>query len=127
MEMFKFNLVEGYTIEGKYPKFGKGTFKVLMQDGEYYGEMVVEMGGNIQGSELLASILETINDMGLEPNMDFEENKKHVVVNEEGLLKGVNLYDAEGNSLFIDAEYDPKDLIHVIVGVVMVKYELKKE
>lgn len=126
MERFKFNQVEGYSIEGSYPKYGTGTFKVLLQDGDYYGELVVQAGGNVQGSELIGSIINSINDMDLKIDMRFEENRKHAVVDEDGYLKGVLLYNDNGDSLEIEGEYDEDHLKHVVVGIVMTHYKLDK-
>lgn len=126
MERFKFNQVEGYSIEGFYPKYGTGTFKVLLQDNDYYGELVVQAGGNVQGSELIGSIIDSINDMDLQIDMKFEENRKHAVVDKDGYLMGVLLYNDKGDSLKIDGEYDEDHLKHVVVGIVMTRYELKK-
>ena len=120
-------LIKGYSIEGSYPKWGRGLFKVLLQDGNYYGEIVISAGGNVQGVSLISIVANYLEDVDVDfIDMNIPENRKHAVVDNDGYLIGFKLFDDKGNELFIDGDYDKDYFRHVIVGIVMTNYELEK-
>lgn len=126
--MFRFEGVKNYTIEGWYPKWGNAKFKVLLQDGDYYGEIVVYRGGNMQGVSLISGVANSLDDLDYEEiDMSVPENKRHAVVDDEGYLIGFRLYNDSGGEMFIDGTYDMEHFKHVIVGIVMVDYTLENK
>lgn len=122
MEQFKFEKIVGYSLEGLYPKYGDGEFKVIMQDGDFYGELIVYHGGNILGCSLIRSVADSLEDVDMIIDMKRTENKKHAIVDEEGYLEGVRLFDSKGDDLVIE----DTDFNSAIIGIVMTDYEFRK-
>lgn len=111
-----------YTVLGSYPKFGKAEFEITLLDGAYRGKLIAGYGGNVYGSTLIKAVTELFEDDEFEPKMKFPENQTHAVVDEDGFLSAVHLYDDTGDELVLT---DWQDIRHSIVGVMMIDYKVE--
>ncbi|MEF3306653.1 DUF5406 family protein [Paenibacillus sp. GYB003] len=108
-----------YMGEGSYPRYGKHVVRVLLQDGEYQGYIVLEMGGNCKGGSILTSVISTIEDNEFEPNMIYADNLRHIVTDGDGFPREYVLFDKNEEELYIDAD---EDFIDCVVGVEIVDF-----
>jgi hypothetical protein len=113
---------EGITLMKLYPtdtRWGKHTVKLTWQIDDFKAEGIFLLGGNCKGGSILESAIDSIEDGDFEPDMSYEENQKHFVVNGDGYLVEVKLFDKDGNETSFDADF----FYDFLVGVEIIKFE----
>ena len=110
--------MEQYVLSGSYPKWQIHTLEIALQNDEFKGVLRHEVRGNCLGSEVLQSAISSIEDGDYEPLDD--ESRKHCILDEDGYLVGLRLYDESGDDLILD---ENNDLANCIVGVKIINVQ----
>ncbi|OMF38803.1 hypothetical protein BK133_00955 [Paenibacillus sp. FSL H8-0548] len=109
--------MNSYMGAGSYPKRGLHTVEVSLQNGEYKGTVIYEIGGNCSGSSILSSTLDALCDDGFEPNMGYDENKLGCRLDGTGYVAEYILQGPDGE-MWIDSV----DIEEKIVGVKILSF-----
>lgn len=111
--------MESYFRLNDYPKWVRYTIAVSLQVNEFTGTIIFKPNVS-SGRNMLDWALTVTGTWEYEPDMDIKENKRHILVNEEGYAEKYVLFDKEGNSFVLDKDDSDKH----IVGVNTINYEV---
>jgi len=115
--------MDKYMGVGAYPRSGTHTVEVSLQWGEYKGAVIVRVKGNVIGASVIDSALDSLVDGDFQPDMSFEQNRKHIVLNEIGIYAGYVKYYKLINGAGGELQVDYDDIAGCIVSVRIVGWE----
>ncbi|MHB0943387.1 hypothetical protein ACYCSU_17195 [Paenibacillus sp. ALE1] len=91
--------------------------ELLDEDG-YSGIVILEIGGNIRGRDVIDSIIQMIEDGDYYP-IKHQLNERHIAtISDEGYPEEYALYNEKGDKLL----YDASDISDYVVGVNIISY-----
>jgi hypothetical protein len=107
--------LKSYMGEGTYGIDGTHVIEVVLQSGENKATVYYEMGGNCTGVSIISAILSGFEDGDFEPNMLYESNKKHILLDEDGYVRDYILFDDSGEELLIDGNEIAGNVVSVSI------------
>jgi hypothetical protein len=113
--------MESYMGIGSSPRYGVHIVEVSLQYEDYRGTIIFELGGNCAGGSILSSVLSSLEDGDYEPNMKYEQNKKHIEIDEEDYVRHYIL--SKDEDLEDELLFDGNDIEGNIVGVKIIGWE----
>lgn len=124
--------MESYMGDGWYPKHGTHSVKLKLQWGNYKGEVVTTLGGNMLGIEIIKGVADCFDDGVLnflrsvenEKYIEFEEDTSGEGVSEYAYVKKFKLYNGDD---ILELDNDDDGLIkNIVVGVEITGFEEKE-
>ena len=92
-------------------RWGSHMVQVNFQCEEYKAEGIMEMGGNTKGVSILSGVLDYFEDGDFQPDMQYQANQDHFIVDEGGYLEAVRLRNSNGDELTISVDSDIDDWV----------------
>lgn len=111
-------MMKQYILSGSYPKWQTHTVEISLQYDSFKGTISYKLSGNCLGGSILQSAISEIEDGDYDPIDD--SSRKHCLLDDDGYLVGLCLYDENGEELIIE---DTHDLMNCVVGVRIVDVE----
>lgn len=121
--------MENYSYNSSY--FGTHTVNIKLQHGPFKAELITQIGGNMKGAAVLASVLSSIDDNDITFEVS-DENKRHLVF-ESSAVEGKHAY-ADRLKMFdglqakeYDISEDSTGFGKFVTGVELIDYTPESE
>lgn len=102
--------------------YGTYTVEVEMTYDGFSGSLITKMGGNTHGVDIIQSIASALANGELDFDTKVPENEKHAILDKDGYLEGVYLFDKEDGERCEFQIHDEFDLA-IIVGIRLLSFE----